>query len=80
MRYYKNGSTVRFKARGLLDHGLTPKPGAEGSSPSAPAIKRDIHHFRWMFSFYRKDVKDSKPERALSVKQNSMDYCFVAKR
>ena len=35
MRYYKNGSTVRFKARGLLDHGLTPKPRAEGSSPSA---------------------------------------------
>ena len=33
-----------------------------------------------MFSFYSKDIKDSKPERALSVKQNSMDYCFVAKR
>ena len=44
------------------------------------AIKRDIHHFRWMFSFYHRDMKDSKPERALSVKQNSMDYCFVAKR
>ena len=33
-----------------------------------------------MFSFYHRDIKDSKPERALSVKQNSMDYCFVAKR
>ena len=37
MRYYRNGLTVRFKARGFLDLGLTPKPRAEGSSPSAPA-------------------------------------------
>ena len=40
MQYYRNGSIVRIKARGLLDLGLTPKPRAEGSSPSAPA-KRD---------------------------------------
>ena len=40
MRYYRNGLTVRFKARGFLDLGLTPKPRAEGSSPSAPAHRK----------------------------------------
>ena len=28
---------MRLKARGTCDIGLTPKPRAEGSSPSAPA-------------------------------------------
>ena len=36
MRYYRNVSMVRFKARGSLDLGLTPKPRTEGSSPSVP--------------------------------------------
>ena len=40
MRYCRNGSMVRIKARGILDLGLTPKPRAEGSSPSAPAIEK----------------------------------------
>ena len=51
------------------------------SKPYTFAIKRDIHHFWWMFSFYIKfHKKDSNPERGLSVKQNSPVDCFVAKR
>ena len=62
---------------------LAPKPRAEGSSPSAPAIKAkafadySVNAFCFYLKFHKKDLN---PKWACTVKKNSPGDCFLGAR